>query len=381
MRSDLLISPTLQNNNFDVLRFALAVTVIYSHCYVIYYGKTIDVEPFMVITQNQADLGSVAVNCFFAISGFLIVRSFQNTSSIPSYLKKRILRIYPGFLVAFALSMLVIAPLSTIDNSHPQGNVTAYFQEFRGKAFLLNLFTLQTQRAPWSFQDNPLPNMINESLWTIQYEFICYLIVPVLALLGLLKGKWQPLVLFGISYLFFALQEVAHWFQWENYQGRIMSHPLYLPKFITYFMAGACFFLYRNHIKRSFGLIIVSIVALIVSCIWLPYFNLVAPFAGSYVLFYLAYHPTLPFPRFARKGDFSYGLYLYAWPVQQLVLAIAGEHLNIYLLFILSGFISFIAAFVSWHVVEKPFLKLKKEGSGQPLPTTNNLEMSYIKNN
>ncbi len=343
-----------------MLRFLLAVAVIYSHCYVIYYGKAVDTEPFMRFSNNQVDLGSVAVDGFFVISGFLIVRSFQFSASLIDYLQKRVLRIYPGFLVAFTLSMLLLAPLGTIDSAHPQGNFGAYFQNFREKLFVLNLLTLQTQQAPWAFQGNPLPNMANESLWTIQYEFVCYLLVPVLAALGLFKRRWLLLVLFVLAYTLLALQDFAQILLWEGYQGKVLSHPLYLPKFFTYFLAGACFYVYRTQLPRNTGLLLFSAAALVLSCVMLPAFNLVAPLAGSYLLFYLAYFPGIRFPHFTRKGDFSYGLYLYAWPLQQLVMAVGGERLSPGLLFAFSMVFTFMAAYASWHLVEKPFLRLKQ---------------------
>src|ERR1700712_2755317 len=89
-----VIPAELNKNNFDCMRFFLAAAVIYSHCFVIYYGKLFDIEPIEIFTRNQVDLGGIAVYFFFVISGFLIVKSFENSSTY-SYLIKRVLRICP----------------------------------------------------------------------------------------------------------------------------------------------------------------------------------------------------------------------------------------------------------------------------------------------
>ncbi|WP_190300495.1 acyltransferase family protein [Rufibacter hautae] len=359
MENRLLIGPDLKFNNFDLLRFLLAVTVIFSHWFVIYYGKGIDTELFMIFSKNQIDLGSVAVNGFFIISGFLIVHSYKHSTSFLSYLKKRILRIYPGFFVAFILSVLILGPLGTFDIDHPSGNITLYLHSLRKKLLLLNLFSMQAPIAIRCFMTTPLPNQINESLWTIQYEFICYLAVPIFAYLGIFKKKWVAIALFLLSYVVLTLQDSARLFLWEDYSGKLISTPQYMPRFFVYFLAGTCVYLFRHKIARSNWLVALSIISLILACVWFKGFNLVAPFSLTYLLFYVAYFPHFRFTKFTKHGDFSYGIYLYAWPIQQLVMLFIGKEANLFTLFILSMAITLVAAYASWRFVEKPFLQLK----------------------
>lgn len=367
----MLISPDLKANNFDVLRCLLAVSVIFSHWFVIYYGKGIDTEPFMIFSQNQIDLGSVAVNGFFIISGFLIVRSYKHSSSFLDYLKKRVLRIYPGFFVAFLVSMLLLGPLGTFDVDHPSGNIATYFQLMRKKLLLLNLFTMQAPVAIGCFMTSPLPHQLNESLWTIQYEFICYLAVPVFAYAGLFRRKWVVLALFSAFYLLLALQDQARLFLWEDYSGKVISHPQYMPRLFVYFLAGACFYFNRDRIARSYGLVALSLVSLLVVCVWWKGFNLVAPFALTYLLFYVAYLPSRRFTNFTKYGDFSYGIYLYAWPVQQLVMLFIGPKMPLFSLFVISVAVTLVLAYASWRLVEKPFLQLKDKPALLPLTLWN----------
>ena len=117
-KKGLLISEDLKQNNFDIIRFFLAVAVIYSHCFVLCYAKLIDVEPGMIFTQNQVDIGGIAVDFFFVTSGFLIFRSFEQSSTFASYLIKRIRRICPAFFTAFILSVLFFGMLGATDRHH-----------------------------------------------------------------------------------------------------------------------------------------------------------------------------------------------------------------------------------------------------------------------
>ena len=100
MAPNLLIAPDIRQNNFDLLRLCFAVFVLYSHCYMLYYG-TMAAEPVSKFSNGQTELGIIAVYGFFIISGFLIARSFEYSQSLMQYLGKRALRIVPGFVVAF----------------------------------------------------------------------------------------------------------------------------------------------------------------------------------------------------------------------------------------------------------------------------------------
>ena len=198
-KNNLLIPAELDKNNFDFLRFFLAVTVIYSHCFMIYYGVMEKTEPAIIFTHNQADFGDMAVNFFFIISGFLVVKSFENSLTTVEYLLKRILRIFPGFYVAFLVSVFVFGAIGAIHSTDIFGQLKFYFQNFNIRRLALQLFTLEAPRGPKTFSTNPLPNFINQSLWTIQCEFACYLLVPFIGLIVVLKRKWLALVFFLVS--------------------------------------------------------------------------------------------------------------------------------------------------------------------------------------
>ena len=356
--SQLLIGKELNKNNFDFLRFILATAVIYSHCFVIYFGVVKDTEPISIFTKNQADLGGLAVCSFFVISGFLIVRSFEYSVNSYEYFVKRFLRIVPGFFVAYLISVLIFGSLGTLNLNNQIWELKYYFDNLNIKQLLLRLFTLEAPRGIKTFSINPLPNMVNESCWTIQYEALCYLIVP-LSLLGFKKRKSTLLVVFVIFYLVLLLQTFNVITFVDNTKNLILLYPSEVPKLLSFFLSGACCYFYRHYIPRNIYLASLSFTLIIVASVWFPLINLVLPFAGTYLLFYLAYHPYIQLHSWAKKGDFSYGLYLYGWPLQQLVMYFFAKHINVQGLFLIAFPIAFLAAYFSWHIVEKPFLKLK----------------------
>jgi peptidoglycan/LPS O-acetylase OafA/YrhL len=357
----LLIPTELSRNNFDFLRFFLAVIVIYSHCFMIYYGDNEGTEPAILFTHNQADLGDIAVCFFFIISGFLVVKSFENSGTISEYLVKRILRICPGFFVAFIISVFVFGALGALFSSHIIDHLKYYFQSFNIKRLTLQFFTLEVPNGPKTFSGAPLPNLINQSFWTIQMEFTCYLIVPLLALSGMLKRKWLALSFFLVFYNLLVLQMVnvipSTFVKQRNW---VFLYPSEIPRLFAFFFAGACFYLFRDHIKFSKLLILLSIVVTVFACLWLQGFYIVFPFTGTYLIFCFAYNPRIRFYDFAKRGDLSYGLYLYGWPVGQLVMYFFGKHIDANRLFFISFPIVFLSAYLSWHIVEDPFLKMKR---------------------
>ena len=366
LKNKLAVPASLINsspNNFDVLRFVLAVLVIFSHCYVICYGKLADVEPGMIFTRNQTDLGGIAVDFFFIISGFLILQSFMRSETKGQYFKKRFLRIYPGYFVAFIISILIIGPLGTAYD-HSVASVHYYFQTIPKKRLLLNLLTLQKPIGGTTFTWLPLPGMLNESLWTIEYEFFCYLLFPIFLFRKAMRGKRIITLLFLLTYCMVVIQHFYPALITENKFPTLLLYvidPVILPRLMIYFFAGACFYLYREKIRRSNLLALFALISIWVACREIQALELILPVAGSYLLFYVAYHPQIKLSSFAKKGDLSYGMYLYAWPIQQLLWYALYKHMSPLRLFVLAVPLTYMAAWLSWHYIEKFFLSFKHQ--------------------
>lgn len=361
MKGTLLIDSNIQANNFDFIRFLLATAVIFCHCYAIYYGydKFLMYEPFMKWSRQQISIGSVAVNGFFIISGFLIVKSWERSGNFRQYLKKRILRIYPGFLVAFALSFLVFGPLGHME-TYSYENYWAFIQSVPLKREWLNMWSLQAPLEHRYFTNLPQSGL-NNSLWTIQYEFVCYLVLPLLAWLGCFKDKRWLLASFLLCYLGLGLQSFGYVFSFDqSLSGWFISNPYYYPRFFVYFLSGAVVYSYRYWVIRSNSLAWIA-TALIVIAFRFQLVEVLLPIALTYLIFFFAYHPKIQWHHFGRAGDFSYGIYLYGWPLQQLIMLYWWPYLNPVLFFLAVMPLIGFWAYLSWRFVERPVLKWKNK--------------------
>lgn len=362
-----------KTNNLDFLRFFFATIVIWCHCYILYYGTEDTVEPLWVFSKGQMSIGTFAVNFFFILSGFLIYQSWEASSGVGSFLMKRVLRIYPGFIVASLLCVLVLAPLGTADYFMPFGYWNEYYARLNAPRILLNLLLLREVEVPWSFYNLPLPNIVNGSLWTIRFEFYCYLIVALLGSLKWFRFRWLAPLIFGVSLTLYTLQEFfeVYYYNWQElgYFGK----PDFLPRFFTYFFSGIIFYQNRSKIPRVRSLFFLSVFICIVSAWFFEGLMFTLPVFGAYAVFYIAFSMHFRLYRWAKFGDFSYGIYLYAWPVQQLLILFFEPYMNIWNLFSSATIISILLAILSWNLVEKPALRWKKywtfhRSSGLKLP-------------
>ena len=176
----------------------MAVLVIFSHSYAIIHGKGTFAEPLERWTNGVDTFGGMAVNVFFILSGFLIAMSWERSSSTYDYLKRRVFRIYPGFAVAMLFCALVICPLFTLTPPDAgQHNLGVSWRLM--KNYIFSTITLHEHWVPGVFLHNPLSNYLNSSVWTIRFEFGCYLLVMALGLLRVLRNRWAVLAFFCVA--------------------------------------------------------------------------------------------------------------------------------------------------------------------------------------
>jgi peptidoglycan/LPS O-acetylase OafA/YrhL len=346
-----------RRNNLNFLRVALAVLVLYCHCFVLYYGTEDGVEPLWVMSHEQISLGSFAVNCFFAISGFLIYASWLKSENVGSFIRKRVFRIYPAFIVVCILCAFVFAPIGTIDWYKPYGYWELYFASFNFEEFFYNTIFLQEVNVPWTLKHLPIANAINGSLWTIKYEFFCYLLVAMFGLMKVYRYKWSVLILFVVSFSVYAWQYYmkADIYNWQKLP--YLGYPDALPRFFSFFFAGAAIYEYKEFIPRKRWIAIVSLAIVVLGTFVFKHVVFTHPVFVTYLLFYFAFARSVQFHSFASKTDVSYGIYLYAWPVQQLLLLFFENVMNEMILFLCALPISYFLAYWSWHLIEKHFVK------------------------
>jgi peptidoglycan/LPS O-acetylase OafA/YrhL len=335
--------PTIdRHNNFDLMRLLAALSVVFSHAFLIGEGQQVT-EPLMLLTGGQCVLGVAGVFVFFTISGFLVSASCEATGSAGWFLAKRALRIYPGLACCVVVSAFVLGPAVT------QLARADYFADpgpYKYVLYNLLMYVNWNSLPGVSFTGFAAGSVVDGPLWSLPSEVLMYLMLAVLGALRLLR---LPVigVLLAAGLVGIVLDSASS----EIY---LLGSALWL---LPFFAAGMA--LYRLR-ARAFGprLALVALVGLAVS-IPLGRFILLFPIFGSYLVLYAALERRLPLVPAARFGDLSYGLYIYGWPVEQLVTRLLGGAAPWWQVFALSLPAAAAVAFLSWHLVEATALRFK----------------------
>jgi peptidoglycan/LPS O-acetylase OafA/YrhL len=337
-----------RHNNFDALRLVAAVSVIFSHAFLIGEGRQ-DTEPLMRLTGGQTILGVVGVFVFFTISGYLVTQSCEQTHSAPRFAAKRALRIYPGLLVCLLLSAFVLGPWAT------SLALSAYFADSGTYAYVVSNFTMinPTHSLPgvW-FTKWGAGGAIDGPLWTLPCEVVMYIMVLLLGLLRAIDLRVIAiLIVFGMGGIWFDTASS------EYFSGS----ALWL---LSFFASGMALYRLRDSGFINGRIALLACVGLALS-VPLKAFILLFPIFGSYLVIYVAFAPWLkPLPA-ARFGDLSYGLYIYGWPIEQAIVWLNGGAMRWWTLCAIALPVSAVFAFLSWHLVEKRALRLKPRAAAR----------------
>jgi peptidoglycan/LPS O-acetylase OafA/YrhL len=337
-----------RKNNFDFMRLVAATLVVYSHSYPLlgYPGQ----EPFGRWSGYFSG-GALGVAIFFAMSGYLVTASQQNSSNVFQFLSKRALRIFPALAVVVLLCIFVLGALLT---TLP---LPEYFRHQATREYLWNIALWVHFPLPGVFANLPHAGSVNGSLWTLPIEATMYVAVALLGLAGLLKRTWIPFVLLALVALHVCLALYPSLLPTQLWKVGLLKD---VAKFGIYFFAGSALYLFDRFVPWRAWIVALLLVAWVAS-FRTPvgiYFMFVAV---PYCTLYVARANFRPLADFGRYGDFSYGLYIYAFPVQQsLVYLLGREHLTPVKLFFAAQAIALAFAFLSWHMIEKPALQLKR---------------------
>ncbi len=339
-----------RRNNFDFLRLAAAVSVMFSHAFLISEGTEAH-EPFLWLTGRQCILGLVAVFVFFVISGYLVTASFQRNPAPWRFTRQRMLRIYPGLIVNIALCALVLGPIVT---TLP---LREYFTSPVLAEYLVASLSLSpvAPKLPGSvFADNPVGLVVNGSLWTLRYEIMMYAMVLILGLARLLRPSVAiALVMAGIVAVGFEKQltrfgDLGEW-AW----------------FLGFFASGMVMYLWRDHIRFTWWGATIAIAALAVFT-WLDSLIMLFPLAGAYLAIGFANRCDRRLNYARHVGDLSYGVYIYGWPAEALVMYLSGGTAAWWQVFFGGLAIAIPLAWLSWHLIEKRALRWRGAVAGRP---------------
>lgn len=336
-------------NNISFLRLALAVAVIFQHSFDLAYGDMLH-EPLRVFTSGQTGLGDLAVNLFFFLSGTLITSSWLNSKSTDLFIRKRIARIFPGFLVCMLISAIVACAFSTPfrDVFLSKPSVRSFFNDL---VFLGD----KSINSTCAFPQNPWPHVSNGSLWTIQREFKCYLLVAIAGILGILR--WRLIILFSFALVYCSYVRA--------FLGDVDTFGLD-RRFLTYFLGGISVWLWRDLIPVRGGLACLCAMTLLTSSLWFPKILFAAtPIATGYLLLWAAFSKKIRMFSWCDRVDLSYGLYLYGFLIQQVI---ASYHFGRTPItnFLVSIPLSVLFAVGSWFLIEKPFVRSNWAKSQRP---------------
>jgi peptidoglycan/LPS O-acetylase OafA/YrhL len=328
-----------RHNHLNAMRLVLAITVAVCHGMELGFGH----QP----TISGVELGDLAVDAFFVLSGFLLAGSYLRLDSIRRYVWHRFLRIMPGFWVCLAVTALIVAP--AIAAIQGRGAASVFTGDESAFHFILRDSTLMMRQFGINGlpQDVPAPGILNGSLWTLFYEAICYATVIGLGLVGALRRR-PALTLAVIGML---------WILTVLHAGEfVIIGPERVLRFTFLFLIGSAMFLYARVMPMTAWFAAASAVVLIAGLVWTPDYRAVAAPALAYLCLWFA---VIRPPKATASSDFSYGLYVYHWPIFQL-LAVAGLAESGHPVFIITGLIlALSAALLSWYLIERPCLTFK----------------------
>ena len=344
---------SVRANAFDLLRLIGALLVIVEHSWVLTgHGAPMS-------GRTGSGFGSIGVGIFFLTSGYLISTSWVTDPSPRRYAIRRALRIYPAYLVVIVGSTFVLGPLLT-SLSTPD-----YFGHAGTWGYLgrnLAVFPV-TYDLPGVFGTVPQPHVVNGSLWTIRVEMLCYLGVVLLGVCGLLRRR---LTLIVIATVGLGLATAIHV---SGYDGAL------IPKLLGADAAEPLAFFALGMLARHFGpriappwWIPVAAVAVWVACWGTPVANLAAIVAVATSTFTVAFRSPAALHHPTRGWDLSYGTYVLAFPVQQILVQLGIS--NPWLLLPAAVAIVLPMAAVSWRFVERPVLQHKPRKPVQDNPVS-----------
>jgi peptidoglycan/LPS O-acetylase OafA/YrhL len=341
--------PRADEDNFDVLRLLASWCVLFSHCYAL--AGVSAAEPFLSAVGLDT-LGGLGVSVFFVLSGYLVTGSWLREPSVIPFALKRMRRIYPALIVCVLLTLLVLGPsVTTLD-------LRAYAQDPLSRQYLWTATGWDIRFVlPGVFASTPLRDAVNGSLWSLRYELLCYISLVGLAVLPFSVRAKALFVAISLMFLSIIRPPFNMW----DFGFEFLSMGAHTTKVCLLFAIGACARAWRGVIEPRMLYALIALVVL-AGVIWLKAHAAIRTEALYLVTLAILIVcvatklrglPRLP----AGMGDWSYGMYLYAFPVQQTLAQLrVHERFGFAFYVFACTLITSIFAALSWFYVERRWL-------------------------
>lgn len=328
-----------RDNNFNLIRLLAAAAVVVSHSFALPEGNW--AEPFSSLGFT---LGGAAVAVFFALSGFLIFKSFERRPSFIEFGVARILRIFPALALVAVLTAFLVGPLFT------RLPLDDYFADRHSYQYVPAVLSLRwlPGSLPGLFETLPHPQA-NGPLWTLYYEVVCYVALGLAGIAGLLRPGRMPFAILAYALLYFILVRQTGPQAADAHNYAYLSLP---------FMIGMIVYRYKERVPANFAIVVIlGIVAAAATSFEVlgPEARLVAIAYGS---LWAAQVKKPLLLQYNRLGDYSYGVYIYGWPIQQMAVSLDRDIHPILLMAIALPAVVLCGA-ISWYSIEKPALARK----------------------
>lgn len=335
-----------RNNNFNSIRFFAAIMVILGHMYLIIGSPGLNIF-------NQ-DISTIGVKIFFLISGYLITESYMRDSNIIRYAIRRFFRIIPGLSFLVVLTVFILGPLLTSLSIHE------YFSNSITYSYLKNIVLYIQYGLPGIFQFNIYPNAVNGSLWSLPAEVLMYIVVPIVLFISK-QVKHPIIVICTFILMLVSINSIVYKFNPQAFYVVYATNIFDALHLAPYFFIGTLFTF--TCIKKILNVQLATamlFVAMTCNFSYIPN-EILMYVVLSYFIFSFALAQRPVFGNWFAKNDYSYGIYLYGFLVQQMSVNLLSKYnlrYNHYVIISIIG--SFIFAFISWHLIEKPAQKLCK---------------------
>ena len=346
-----------RDNNFNLIRLLAALVVLVQHATPTATGA--------MVKLGRSSLGmsfaSIAVDVFFVTSGFLVTGSLARGRGIRSYLYSRAARIFPALLVVVLLAVFGIGLVFT---TLPLAN---YLSDPRTLEYLIRgctAFFGVSFQLPGVFATNPYKDSVNASLWTLPHELHMYAILAVLWWLCSRTPAGRDRHTFRKWIVVMAVVGTILLLSYSFTSSEPRENGFRTLFFM--FFSGAAYYVLRDRVVLSYPVFCSALVVLVLSSLNRSLFFIAYIATLPYVLLFIAYVPSFAIRQYNRVGDYSYGVYIYAFPVEQMLAALIPG-ISTSLMILLDVPATFLLAVVSWHLIERPVLDFRRRHNAAAL--------------